>query len=72
MYFYVKIGVEVVKEGIDFLCEVVGDFYLFGDGEVMINVLIVVGVICFMVLVLLLMINGNFKDGDKVVVIGLV
>lgn len=42
---YAKIGVEAVKEGIDFLREVVGDSYLLGDGEATINVPTAVGAI---------------------------
>ena len=68
---YAKIGVEAVKEGIDFLREVVGDSYLLGDGEATINVPTAVGAIRPTALVPPSMINGNLKDGDKVVVIGL-
>ena len=68
---YAKIGVEAVKEGIDFLREVVGDSYLLGDGEATINVPTAVGAIRPTALVPPSMNNGNLKDGDKVVVIGL-
>ena len=68
---YAKIGVEAVKEGIDFLREVVGDSYLLGDGEATINVPTAVGAIRPTALVPPSMINGNLKDGDKVVVTGL-
>jgi len=68
---YAKIGVEAVKEGIDFLREIVGDSYLLGDGEATINVPTAVGAIRPTALVPPSMINGNLKDGDKVVVIGL-
>lgn len=60
-----------MKEGIDFLREVVGDSYLLGDGEATINVPTAVGAIRPTALVPPSMINGNLKDGDKVVVIGL-
>ncbi|AOH45713.1 glycerol-3-phosphate dehydrogenase subunit GlpB [Propionibacterium sp. NM47_B9-13] len=68
---YAKIGVEAVREGIDFLREVTGDSYLLGDGETTINLPTAVGAIRPTALVPPSMIKGNLKDGDKVIVIGL-
>ncbi|MDU5842165.1 MAG: FAD-binding protein, partial [Cutibacterium avidum] len=58
---YAKIGVEAVKEGIDFLREVVGESFLVGDAESTINLPTAVGAIRPTALVPPSMINGNLK-----------
>lgn len=68
---YARIGVDAVRQGVNFLREVVGESFLVGDGETTINQPTAVGAIRPTGLVPPSMIHGDFKDGDRIVVIGL-